>query len=191
MKKTMKTILLTIINTSFLLFCSIAASESLLIQNITLLSPDRDTSFGNAYVLIENARIKEISSDPINVDVKTTVIDGTGRYLVPGLIDSHVHLSSLPGLNNRQAESPPELISAFQQQQPRSFLYFGFTTLVDLKQTEQFAAKWRQYSLAPDLVYCQSLPYMNGYGMRHLAENERLHNPYFLYDERQSDARPA
>ena len=61
----MKTILLTIVNASFLLFCSIAASESLLIKNITLLSPDRDTSFGNVYVLIENDRIKEISPDPI------------------------------------------------------------------------------------------------------------------------------
>ena len=52
----MKSILLAIINASFLLFCSIAASESLLIKNITLLSPDRDASFGNAYVLVENDR---------------------------------------------------------------------------------------------------------------------------------------
>ncbi len=186
----MKSILLAIINASFLLFCSIAASESLLIKNITLLSPDRDASFGNAYVLVENDRIKAISSTPINVGVKTIVINGAGRYLIPGLIDSHVHLSSLPGLNNQQAENHPELISAFQQQQPKSFLYFGFTTLIDLKQTEQFAAKWRQHALASDLVHCQSLPYMNGYGMRHLPEEERLRNPYFLYDERQSDARP-
>lgn len=33
-------------------------------------------------------------------DESTTTIDGAGKYIIPGLIDSHVHISSIAGLEN-------------------------------------------------------------------------------------------
>lgn len=44
-------------------------------------------------VIISNGIIVEIGKfHQLNTKSETTVIDGTGKYLIPGLIDSHVHL---------------------------------------------------------------------------------------------------
>ena len=45
-------------------------------------------------VLIRGNKIEKISSDPIPTDRSgnTVIIDGTGKTLMPGLIDAHVHL---------------------------------------------------------------------------------------------------
>ena len=42
-------------------------------------------------VLVRGGIIKRISSDPIE-DAVASVIDGTGLTLMPGLIDSHIHI---------------------------------------------------------------------------------------------------
>jgi imidazolonepropionase-like amidohydrolase len=46
------------------------------------------------HVLVEDNLIKQISAEPIAVDRSgnTTVIDGGGRTLMPGLIDMHTHI---------------------------------------------------------------------------------------------------
>lgn len=44
-------------------------------------------------VKISDGIISEIGEfDQLHPDTETTVIDGTGKYLIPGLIDTHVHL---------------------------------------------------------------------------------------------------
>ena len=49
----------------------------------------------DADVLVTGNLISEISDEPLAVIASTdmTVIDGGGRTLMPGLIDSHVHLT--------------------------------------------------------------------------------------------------
>jgi imidazolonepropionase-like amidohydrolase len=44
-------------------------------------------------VLVEGNLIKQISSGPIRAGAGATVIDGSGRTLMPGLIDAHEHLN--------------------------------------------------------------------------------------------------
>ena len=46
----------------------------------------------NTNVLVEDKLIKTISTDPIDPG-QATVINGGGRTLMPGLIDSHIHLA--------------------------------------------------------------------------------------------------
>lgn len=50
-------------------------------------------------VLIENEKIKEVSKN-ISSDEKTIVINATGKYLLPGLIDDQVHFRE-PGLTHK------------------------------------------------------------------------------------------
>lgn len=40
------------------------------------------------------------------------VIDGSGLYLAPGLIDSHVHLGDIPGMTPEQEAQHPDIAAA-------------------------------------------------------------------------------
>ncbi len=46
----------------------------------------------NQNVLIEDGLITEITSDPMELDSTMIVVDATGQFLMPGLVDMHTHL---------------------------------------------------------------------------------------------------
>ncbi len=49
----------------------------------------------NAALVIRDGQIAQIESEPFNPPAGATVIDVGGRYVVPGLIDAHTHISTL------------------------------------------------------------------------------------------------
>jgi len=80
-----------------MLLCStfiVEAQKTILINNVEIFNGKAEkTTRGN--ILIEDNLIKKISTAPIEVN-KTgdiTIIDGKGKFLMPGLIDAHVHLT--------------------------------------------------------------------------------------------------
>ena len=65
------------------------------IQNINLLSPEGDRMIPRQTLVVKNGLISSIDS-AASIPVNATIIDGTGKYLIPGLIDTHVHLFQSP-----------------------------------------------------------------------------------------------
>ena len=63
-----------------------------LFNNVNVFDGKNDKLINNANVLVEGNRIKQVSTKPISAD-GATVIDGKGRTLMPGLIDTHQHLN--------------------------------------------------------------------------------------------------
>jgi len=59
--------------------------------------------------------------------------DATGRFLVPGLIDAHVHLELDPALGTpaQQLALPPERVAAAMQRRAQEMLFAGITTARD------------------------------------------------------------
>ncbi len=113
------------------------APERTWIIDVRILSPEKLDRIESGSVLIENGRIVRVerrkgAKNPAGA----TVVPGGGQFLIPGLIDSHVHLASIPGtrpeMNFGPAEAKPTWIKGYFKQLPRSYLYFGYTTLVDL-----------------------------------------------------------
>ena len=84
----------------------------------------------------------------------TTIVDGSGKYLIPGLIDSHVHIGSLVALDDASVEKRPELVAAYHAQLPRSYLAFGFTTLVDVDLEPENRQWFENAPLHPQLYGC-------------------------------------
>ena len=64
------------------------AKESVLIENVTVVSSHLQGPLQKAHVLISDGRIKTVSSSNIKKTVDTQVIDGTTLYLAPGIMDS-------------------------------------------------------------------------------------------------------
>src|SRR4029434_8083143 len=73
------------------------------ITNVTILSPEDLDHLTVGTVVIESGRILRIEhTASAKPPAGASVISGKDQYLVPGLIDSHVHLVSVPGMNTDQ-----------------------------------------------------------------------------------------
>ncbi|MBV8550659.1 MAG: amidohydrolase family protein [Acidobacteriaceae bacterium] len=74
-----------------------ASSQSILIRNATVLTVTKG-SIQNGSVLIENGKIAAIGKN-VSAPADATVVDATGRYLMPGIIDCHSHTAIEGGIN--------------------------------------------------------------------------------------------
>ena len=65
-----------------------------LIKNVdTIFTADPDgRELSDAYVLIEDNRIKSLGSPPYGGEEPEEVIDGSGKVMIPGLINTHHHI---------------------------------------------------------------------------------------------------
>jgi imidazolonepropionase-like amidohydrolase len=169
------------------------------ITDVTIISPENLDHIGTGSVLIENGRIARVDRGPaLKKPAGATVVSGKGLFLIPGLIDSHVHLAGIPGMSFEVSFSPgeaqPLMARRYFEQLPRSYLYFGYTTLVDLAVVNEKALEnFRQAPLHPDLYDCGgSLPFANGYPMSYAPPEMRFKLfPNFIYDPKQAVAIPS
>lgn len=66
---------------------------SLAIENVTVIDPATRTVREHQSVLIENDRIVAVFPSGEDDYTAVTVIDGSDRFLIPGLMDMHVHVA--------------------------------------------------------------------------------------------------
>jgi len=165
------------------------APAGLVISNVTVVSPDRGQPLVNAYVRIVGDRIDAVSLSPL---AGKQVIDGEGGFLIPGLIDGHVHLDVLPVLRPQDEAKHPGLAEALREQEPRSYLYFGFTTVIDLARDPGFIAGWNARPVRPDAFFCGSAAMLEGYPMVLVPPQiATTLFPYFLHDPAKAASLPA
>lgn len=101
-----------------------------LFRNLALLDPHWDSPRGGYEVLIEGDTIREVSSKPIKAR-DARVVDCGRRTLMPGLIDSHVHVFLSEVYIRRLEEMPLTLMTARSAEIMRGMLARGFTTARD------------------------------------------------------------
>jgi imidazolonepropionase-like amidohydrolase len=71
---------------------SLPHQENLLIKNATVWTNEKDGVLPNTDVLVKNGKIAQIGKNLSDASAK--VIDGTGQYLSPGIIDEHSHIAA-------------------------------------------------------------------------------------------------
>lgn len=110
--------------------CSLPVQADLLINNVTLIDGTGRPVIEGASVMVEGDRISEVSRQSLQATKGMQVIDGTGKYLIPGLMDIHIHLRG--GVNVTKdgltvgSNDYAEGIQALQ-----GYLYSGVTSVFD------------------------------------------------------------
>lgn len=102
----------------------------LLFKNFEMLDPKVGELQGGFELLVEGDKIREVSAKPIKA-AKAAVVDCGKKTLMPGLIDSHVHVV-LSEVFIRQLENVPlTLMTARAADLMRGMLDRGFTSVRD------------------------------------------------------------
>jgi imidazolonepropionase-like amidohydrolase len=71
------------------------AAPVVVLRHANLADGVRGAIATNAALVIRNGQIAQIENEPYTPPAGATVIDVAGRYIVPGLIDAHTHISTL------------------------------------------------------------------------------------------------
>ena len=127
-----------------------AAADTLLIENVMLIDGTGRPPVAGASVLIDGDRIKQISRNSIDSPSKTRRIDGTGQYLIPGLMDMHIHLRG-------GVEVTPEGLKTSHDRAKgiralHSYLYAGVTSVYDAGNDSDYILKLREDERGGDIV---------------------------------------
>ncbi|CAL2055528.1 amidohydrolase family protein [Tenacibaculum sp. 190524A05c] len=117
-----------------------AKGETVLVDNIQLI--DINTGkISTKDVLIESKKIAKISKK-IRIDENYKVINGEGKWMIPGLIDSHIHLFQSGGLYTRPDVANLNKFKAYEEERQwlkrnaadflKRYLKCGITTVIDV-----------------------------------------------------------
>jgi len=157
-----------------LCLCTIAASKpidltgmDLAVRGVTIVSPERAAPLTNATVVVKDGRIVAVSTSQL-AGKAATEISADGKFLVPGLIDSHVHLYHATGLKRRYTKNFDALHAEYMKQLPRSFLYYGYTTVIELNA-----------DTSTNKAFAASKPHPH---LRHCGTGLILHNGFMAQD---------
>ncbi len=171
----------------------LAAEADLLIRDVQLVDPEHNSLSTPTSVWVADGRIVQIGAAGDWRAARQT-LDGAGRYLTPGLIDSHVHLYHATGLKPRYSRDYPALFAGFQRQQPRSYLYWGYTTLIELNADAAANATFLAAPDRPDLQHCgQGVLLSNDFQRIDYDSDAAFFaaQPAFLHDRHRTPELPA
>lgn len=100
-----------------------------LLENAALI--EAGEAKGDAHVLVEDGKIKEVSDQPISVSGEARRLDLKGKTLMAGLIDAHVHVKALSVDLSTLERVPSSYMTARASEIMHGMLMRGFTSVRD------------------------------------------------------------
>jgi imidazolonepropionase-like amidohydrolase len=107
-------------------------SAQVLFRNVRIFDGKGTALSGPANVLVRGNRIERISATPITPDAGATLIDGSGRTLMPGLIDAHWHATLVRPTPAQALSSDVRYTMLVAGVEATDTLMRGFTTVRDM-----------------------------------------------------------
>lgn len=146
------------------------AKEVVAYTNAKLLDPSLEMPISDSTILVSQGKILKIQPDtaPLAADVKT--VDLQGKWVIPGLIDSHVHLAQSGGPFARPDIVNATKIRQYQDEQEQllnnhphfvnKYLRLGITSIYDLGGPTEYLTKYSQLSdesYSPEIYFAGAL----------------------------------
>jgi len=127
------------------------------ITNITVVDVENQKLIPNQTVTITNDLISNIqSSKKVKLPKNATIIDGTGKYLIPGLTDAHIHFFQNGGLYTRPDvidlrkympyDEEIQLAKDDMEQKLLRYLKQGITNVIDVGANFHFLQQRKDFS---------------------------------------------
>lgn len=108
-------------------------SEKTVIKNVTIIDGTGEAPLGDRVVLVEDGKIDEVGTKgEVKVPPDASVVNGGGEFLLPGLIDSHVHVFNSGFVPTEIKGSKEGFAGVIALRNLRSALQAGVTTVRDL-----------------------------------------------------------
>ena len=86
----------------FLVLPAVAFAQPTALTNVTVVNPPDAPTVEGATVLIEEDRIADVGpAEAIDLPEDAEAIDASGQYVMPGLVDGHIHFFQSGGLYTR------------------------------------------------------------------------------------------
>jgi imidazolonepropionase-like amidohydrolase len=117
---------------------SLNAQTSFTVENVTLIDGTGRPAVANACVIVSGEKILKVGVCPITAPAGARRIDGKGKFLIPGLMDVHIHLKGGRGPFGDQPQDETVGIRRLQ-----GYLYAGVTTVLDVGNNPDFIFKLR------------------------------------------------
>ena len=154
---------------SFLLFFLLCVRYGLFAQtyitHVTIADVEKQKFVPDQTVVITNDIITKVQpAERVIIPANALVIDGSGKYLIPGLIDAHVHFSQTGGLYTRPDAIDLQKVKPYQDEIKwshdhmdevlRRYLRNGITSVIDIGTTPNFQKQREQFknaTFAPDI----------------------------------------
>jgi imidazolonepropionase-like amidohydrolase len=118
-----------------------APAEDLIIDNVTLVDGTGHPEKPGMSVGVDKGRITFVTPTSLAPNVPGRHLDGSGRYLMPGLMDVHIHLKGARGGNGKEI-SPKDAYDSGASALA-SYLYSGVTTIYDAGNKAEHILKLR------------------------------------------------
>ena len=131
---------------------STAGAQNLLIENVTLVDGTGAPAVDGAWVAVRDGRISAVDKAPIEAPEDAVTLNGEGRYLMPGMVDMHIHLRGGVRTPPEGLQEPPSPDFEEGLQALHGYLYSGVTTLYDAGNDPDFILELRKQERAGEIV---------------------------------------
>ncbi len=116
------------------------SSSSLVIQNGTLIDGTGTTPVANTTIVICNGKIAQVATGPtVSPPTGAQIINADGKFIIPGLWDTHIHIGGSAGGFASQEEFSPKQFELNW----RAYLYNGVTSVLDACAAKDSVLSWR------------------------------------------------
>lgn len=132
------------------------------IENVTLVDVVKQQLLANHTVVITGDRITDVQpTRKIKPPAKADIVDGTGKFLIPGLTDAHIHFFQNGGLYTRpdvidlrkyrSHEKELEYAHDNMEKVLQRYLKNGITQVIDVGASQRFLQQRKKLANQPDL----------------------------------------
>src|SRR6185503_18017443 len=117
-----------------------AAAETTVLRNVTVIDGTGAAAKPNSAIVMTDGKIAYVGPvSGLNAPAGAKVVDLSGKFVIPGLIDSHVHIGMMKDVTQDEKFETPENVQA----DLKTYAAYGVTTVQVLGTDKNFVLDMR------------------------------------------------